>query len=126
MPATSHAADRGQQQVQVDTGTGQRLLDANDIQWIGADDAFSAIHAGGARYRVRDSLAQLERVLDPAHFMRIHRSAIIRLDQVREVRVNDALGEGGAVVLLRDGTRLPVSRRRLSRLKALLRPWTRT
>jgi two-component system LytT family response regulator len=100
------------------------VLDAAEIQWIGADDSFSALHASGKRYRVRESLHHLERALDPAQFLRIHRSAIVRLDQVREVRVD--AGNAGAAVLLRDGTRLPVARRKLSRLKALLRPWTRT
>jgi len=110
----------------VDTEGGQLVLDAAEIQWIGADDSFSALHAGGKRYRVRDSLHHLERALDPAQFLRIHRSAIVRLDQVREVRVDDDSRDAGAAVLLRDGTRLPVARRKLSRLKALLRPWTRT
>ena len=123
-PAAS-AQDGTRQQVLVETETGQLLLDAAEIQWIGADDSFSALHAGGKHYRVRDSLHHLERALDPAHFLRIHRSAIVRLDQVREVRVDDKAGDNGSVVLLRDGTRLPVSRRKLSRLKALLRPWTR-
>ena len=108
----------------VDTETGQLVLDAAEIQWIGADDCFSSVHAGGKRYRVRDSLHHLECALDPAHFLRIHRSAIVRLDQVREVHVDSR--DAGAEVLLRDGTRLPVARRKLSRLKALLRPWTRT
>ena len=107
----------------VDTDSGQLVLDADEIQWIGADDSFSAVHAAGKRYRVRDSLHHLERALDPAHFLRIHRSAIVRLDQVREVRVDNDSLEAGAVVLLRDGTRLPVARRKLSRLQALLRPW---
>ena len=110
----------------VETEGGQLVLDAAEIQWIGADDSFSALHAGGKRYRVRDSLHHLERALDPAQFLRIHRSAIVRLDQVREVRVEDGSRDTGAAVLLRDGTRLPVARRKLSRLKALLRPWTRT
>ena len=46
-------------------------------------------------------------------------SAIVRLDWVREWKAD---GAGGAVVVLRDGTELPVSRRRLARVKALLRP----
>lgn len=119
-PATAN----DEQQLLVDTESGQMVLDAAEIHWIGADDSFSALHAGGKRYRLRDSLHQLEHALDPAHFLRIHRSAIVRLDQVREVRVDDASREAGATVVLRDGTTLPVARRKLSRLKALLRPWT--
>lgn len=118
------AREPAEQQLLVETETGQLLLDAADIRWIGAGDPFSAVHAGGRAHRVRESLHQLEQALDPTYFLRIHRGAIVRLDQVREVKVDDPSLEASAVVLLRDGTQLPVARRRLSRLKALLRPWT--
>jgi DNA-binding LytR/AlgR family response regulator len=67
---------------------------------------------------VRAALSGIEARLDPARFARIHRSAIVRLDQVRAWKAGDA---GDAVVVLRDGTELPVSRRRLAQVKALLR-----
>lgn len=123
--APKHSTAAPESTLLVDTDTGQLVLDTAEIQWIGTDDSFSALYAGGKRYRVRDSLLHLERALDPAQFLRVHRSAIVRLDQVREVRVDDSSGDAGAVALLRDGTRLPVARRKLSRLKALLQPWTR-
>lgn len=123
--AASPHSTGSDQQVLVETDAGQRVLDAAEIHWIGAGDSHSVVHAGANSWRVRESLHQLERALDPAYFLRIHRSAIVQLGQVREVRVADA-PDSSAVVLLRDGTRLPVARRKLSRLKALLRPWTRT
>jgi two-component system LytT family response regulator len=68
----------------------------------------------------RESLAALEARLDPARFVRVHRSAIVRLDQVREWKAGGS--DRDAVVVLRDGTELPVSRRRLAEVKSLLRP----
>jgi two-component system, LytTR family, response regulator len=105
--------------IAVPTEDGEILLDPAEIDWIGAEDDHAAIHAAGRRYRVRESLAGLEARLDPARFARIHRSAIVRLERVREWKGGDGAGE--AVVVLRDGTELPVSRRRLAQVKALLR-----
>jgi len=102
----------------VPTATGQLVLDATEIDWIEARDYYAGVHAGGTRYLVRESLRSLERRLNPAHFVRVHRGAIVRLDRVRELR---ALPGGGSVVVLRDGARVPVSRRRGERLRSSLR-----
>ena len=67
---------------------------------------------------MRESLASLEGRLDPAQFVRVHRSALVRLDRVRELRATDG---GESVAILIDGTEVPVSRRRRERLAALLR-----
>ena len=104
---------RGPQRIAVPTHDGELLLDAGEIDWIEAEDDHAAIHAGARRYRVRQSLAAFESQLDPARFTRVHRSAIVRLDQVREV--------SAATLTLRDGTELPVSRRRAAQVRALLR-----
>ncbi len=109
--------------VAVPTDTGELLLDANEIDWIEARDDWADIHAGAERYRVRASLLALERRLDPVRFARIHRSAIVRLDHVRELVT--AGPDGTTVVRLRDGTELAVSRRRLSALKGRFRPLDR-
>jgi len=65
----------------------------------------------------RGWLAALEARLYPARFIRIRRSAIVRLDQVRELTTHRE--EGEAAVLLRDGTRLPVSWRRLAEVQGV-------
>lgn len=106
--------------IAVPTGNGERLLEAHEIDWIEADDYYVRIHSGGRDFRLRESLSALESRLDPARFLRIHRTAIVRLDQVRELRTDPGL-EGEALLLLRDGTRLPVSRRRLPGVRARLR-----
>jgi len=108
------------ERVAVPTDTGELLLDANEIDWIEARDDYSEIHAGAERYRIRASLAALVRRLDPARFTRIHRSAVVRLDHVRELRTGGR--DGATVVRLRDGTELPVSRRRLAGLKQRFQP----
>ncbi|HEV8263653.1 MAG TPA: response regulator [Gemmatimonadales bacterium] len=110
--------------IAVPTATGEQLIDPGEIDWIAAEDDHAGIHAGARHCRVRESLSALEARLDPAQFVRIHRSAIVRLDEIREWKTGASGTE--AVVVLRDGTELPVSRRRLARVKALLRPARRS
>lgn len=106
------------QRLAVPTETGQLLLDLAEITWIEARDYYAGIHAGGRRHLVRESLASLEKRLDPSQFIRIHRSALVRIDRVRELR---ATGTDNCVVVLADGTEIPVSRRRRERLAAVIR-----
>ncbi len=93
----------------VPTANGDLVLDASEVDWIQADDYYAAVYALGKRHLIRESLASLEERLDPQRFVRVHRSAIVALDRVRELR---ATGLGEWAVVLRDGTRVPVSRRR--------------
>jgi two-component system LytT family response regulator len=98
------------------TSHGRRIIPLDEIEWIGADDYYVAVHAGGRRYLLRESMASLEARLDSARFVRVHRGAMVNIGRVRELRT---LG-GDVLVILHDGTRLPVSRRRRPALMAAL------
>jgi two-component system, LytTR family, response regulator len=106
----------------VPTASGDLVLDVDEIDWIQAEDYYAAIHARGRRHLIREALASLEQRLDPNRFVRVHRSAIVPLDRVREMR---SVSTGEFVVVLRDGTRIPVSRRRREQVAELLRRSTR-
>lgn len=95
---------------------GGLIFDPSEIAWIEADDYYAAVHARGKRHLVRESLASLQRRLDPAHFVRVHRRAIVNLAQVRGLQS----GEDGGV-LLRDGTVVPLSRRRREQVAEAVR-----
>jgi two-component system, LytTR family, response regulator len=86
---------------------GEIVLEVDAIRWIEADDYYAAVYVQGKRHLVRESLDSLERRLDPTRFVRVHRSALVNLALVREVRT-----DAPAVVVLADGTRVPLSRRR--------------
>jgi two-component system LytT family response regulator len=118
--ATSARSAPSARGILVPSNGGERILDPEEIDWIEARDDVAAIHAKGRRYVVRASLTALEPRLDPAEFVRIHRSTIVRLDRIREwgPRVRGT----GIRVLLKDGTELAVSRRRVARLRSLLEP----
>lgn len=101
----------------VPTSNGQLLLDLDEIDWIEADDYYSAIHARGRRHLIRRSLESFERGLRTAHFVRAHRRALVNLDRVREVRTES----GEMLLVLGDRTRIPVSRRRREEVTRRLR-----
>ena len=66
---------------------------------------------------LRDSMGALEARLDPAMFFRVHRSAIVNLERIRELQ---PFSKREHVIVLKDGTRLPMTRARRSQLGALL------
>jgi two-component system LytT family response regulator len=109
--------ERAMQRILVPTSSGDLVIDADEIEWIEADDYYAAIHARGGRHLIRESLASLERRLDNMRFVRAHRSAIVNINRVREVLRED----GEALLVLSGGVRVPVSRRRREQVKRLLR-----
>lgn len=110
-------ARRYETRLVVPTTTGERIIDIDTIDWVEADDYYARLHVGRVQYLLRESLSRLADRLDPATFARVHRSAIVRIGNVREIQ-----GSGGRTALvLRDGTRIRVSRRRAAWLRSLLR-----
>ena len=103
--------------VVVPSSSGELLLDVVEIDWIEADDYYSAVHVGPRRHLIRESLASLEHRLDSDRFVRTHRSAIVNMDRVCELRMES----GEMVLVLRNGQRVPVSRRRRESVKENLR-----
>lgn len=99
--------------------TGQRIavIDADEIDWIEASDDYAGLHVGPRVHLLREPLHQLAGRLDPAHFVRIHRSAIVRLDRVAEL---EPLVNRDCLIRLRDGTPLRVSRTYIDQLNAAL------
>jgi len=83
------------------------LLRCSQIQWIEAEDNYVRLHVEGTSHLLRQTLTGLLQRLDPAQFRRIHRSAIINLDYVRELQ---PWTSGDHLVLMRDGTKLTLSR----------------
>lgn len=97
----------------------QMLIPVADIRWIESDDYCARLHTSQGRFLLRGSLATLEERLDPAVFLRVHRSAIVRLDAVTEIRPR---ANGGRVLKLADDELIPVSRARVKAIEAQLLP----
>ena len=93
------------------------VVQAADIDWIEAADYYACLHVGDKSYLLRQTMHDLEGSLDPAQFFRIHRSAIVNVDRVRDL-VPGAGGQSATVCL--DGARLRMARGRLSELRRRL------
>lgn len=62
-----------------------RVLSVDEVDWIGVEDERVYVHTGDAAYAIRRTLKELEARLDPAHFFRAHRSAVVNLERVQEI-----------------------------------------
>lgn len=105
--ARAAAPLRPLQKFLVRIGSRTLFIRADAVEWISADGDYAVLHVGARTYMVRESLHQLATQLDPARFVRVHRSSIVRLDQVAELQ---PLTNRDAVLRLHDGTPVRVSR----------------
>ncbi len=93
------------------------LLKVEDIDFIEADGNYAKLHAGRKAHLLREKMNDLEGRLDPAKFVRIHRSAIVNLDRIKEMHPHF---NGDYIVVLEDGRQLRLSRTRRENLEARL------
>ncbi len=91
-----------------------RVVPVATIEYIAASGPYAEIHVGDRTYIIRERMQTLEERLDPASFFRIHRSVIVKLDQI-ETLLREAGGD--YAVQLRCGARLSVSRNRVEPLE---------
>jgi two-component system LytT family response regulator len=100
---------------------GERIsfVDLDEVTYFLAQDKLTYAVAEGRRYCVDQSIAELERRLDPAKFLRVHRSALVNVDWIHEV---NSWFAGKVVVSLKDAqqTQIPVARDRVRSLKERL------
>ncbi len=94
-----------------------RVLDVGEVDWIDIQEEQVLVHAGDQTYPIRRTLAELEVRLDPVHFFRAHRSAIVNLDRVQEVI---PWFKGSHILRLTSGAEIDLSRVRARELRELL------
>ena len=93
------------------------LLKVNEIDFIEADGNYAKLHVGRKTHLLREKMNDLEGRLDPAKFVRIHRSIIVNLDRIKELHPHF---NGDYVVVLEDGRQLKLSRTRREHLESRL------
>lgn len=101
----------------VKDGAKVHIIPSHEIDYIEAQDDYAAIHAGGRTLLKQCTLGSLEHQLDPAMFIRTHRSYIININRLAKI---EPYAKDSRVVILADGTRLQVSRSGYAKLKNLL------
>jgi two-component system LytT family response regulator len=94
------------------------LLKVDEIDFIEADGNYAKLHTGRKTHLLREKMNDLEGRLDPAKFVRIHRSIIVNLERIKEMHPHF---NGDYVVVLEDGRQLRLSRTRREQLEARLR-----
>lgn len=93
------------------------LVKAADIDWIEAADNYVSLHVGNETHLLRETMNALESRLNPKLFLRISRSTIVNLERIKELQ---PMFHGDYTVILRNGTRLSLSRSHRDRLQHLL------
>ena len=93
------------------------FLRTPEVGWIESAGNYVCLHVGGESHLLRETMTALEAKLDPARFVRIHRTAIVNIDEVKELQ---PLFHGEYQVLLRDGTQLTLSRGYRDRLQEVI------
>jgi two-component system, LytTR family, response regulator len=116
-PAPATAGSAYLQRLACKDGDRSIVVNTSEIVWIEAEDYYVLIHSKHGRHMVRTSMMSLEQRLDPERFRRVHRTAIVNLDEVRTMH-----DVGGLHLTLSDGTEVAVSRSRRTEIAHLLRP----
>lgn len=105
------------QRVAVRTNGRALLFRIDEVDWLESAGNYVRLHIGKGRYLLRETMTGLEEKLDPQRFVRIHRTAIVNVDRVRELQ---PVSHGEYSVILNDGTRLTLSRLFRERIEPLL------
>lgn len=93
------------------------FVNADNVDWLETAGNYVCLHAGKETHVVRETMNQLETQLNPAKFVRIHRSTMVRIEAIREIQ---PLFNGDRVVILHDGSKLTLSRSYRDKVKAAL------
>ena len=93
--------------ISLKTGDKLHFVDVVEIDWIEAEDYYAKLHVGKQTHLIRETLAHLEKQLDPTKFVRIHRSTIVNIARVKELKAHF---RGEYFVILENGTKLKSSR----------------
>jgi DNA-binding LytR/AlgR family response regulator len=84
------------------------LIAANDIEWLQAEGNYVGLHVNGHDYLLRSTLTDFLGQLDPARFVRVHRSYAVNLDRIAEIEPQES---GDARLKMKGGGQVPCSRR---------------
>ncbi len=105
------------EKITIKDGSEIQFVKVADIAWVDAAGDYMCIHAGGNTHVMRITMKQLEAILNPARFLRIHRSTIVNTTLINGAQV---LGNGEYILALEGGTQLKVSRSYRDRVKHLI------
>src|SRR5215469_9380990 len=112
-PAGTHV-----ERIAIRDGANVHVIPVSKIDYVEAQDDYVCFRAEGKRYLKQQTLSEVEDAIDPAQFVRIHRSYILNIDRLAKLEL---YAKDSHAAILRDGTRLAVSRSGYARLNAVLK-----
>lgn len=112
-PAGSHL-----ERVLIRDGSNVHVIPISKLDYVEAQDDYACFRSEGKQYLKQQTLGEIETALDPAQFVRIHRSYILNIDRLAKLEL---YAKDSHAAILRDGTRLPVSRSGYARLNVVLK-----
>jgi two-component system, LytTR family, response regulator len=115
--AASRPPGKYVERVVVKDGTRVQIIPLLKLDYAEAQDDYVALVSQGKKYLKQQTISSLEASLNPASFVRIHRSYIVNLERVARL---EPYGKDSHIAILTEGARLPVSRTGLARLKSFL------
>jgi two-component system LytT family response regulator len=113
LPKVSAISDR----IVIRDGAQVHLVPIERVDYLEAQDDYVAVHDGAHSFLKHQPLAELSESLDPARFVRVHRSYVVNIERIARI---EATGKDGRIAVLHDGRTVPVSRTGYERLKRLL------
>jgi two-component system LytT family response regulator len=105
------------ERIVVKTGTKVKIIPVHDVDYLEADDDYVSVHTKEGSFLKNKTMAFFERTLDPAHFVRVHRSFIIRIQEITRI---DPYEKDAHLAILKSGAKIPVSKTGYAKLKQVL------
>ena len=106
------------ERIAVKDGSSVYVIGVDRLDYVEAQDDYVALKTEGRTLLKQQTISNLEAALDPARFVRIHRSYVVNLDRIAKI---EAYSKDSKIAVLTSGAQLPISRSGQARLKALLR-----
>jgi len=113
----AHTKHRPIERILVKDGANVHVIQSKSIDYIEAKDDYIAINANGKSYLKHYRISTLENELDPAQFVRTHRSYIVNIDRISKIEL---YAKDSRIAILKDGTRVPISRGNYERIREML------
>ena len=117
LKASTRATGEFAERIVVRDGTRVHIIPITKLDYCEAQDDYVALASEGKKHLKQQTISSIETSLDPARFLRVHRSYIVNLERVVKI---EPYGKDTHVAILSEGTRLPVSRSGYGRLRAVL------
>jgi two-component system LytT family response regulator len=118
LSAAARPAGTYLERIAIRDGANVHVIPVSKIDYVEAQDDYVCFRAEGKRYLKQQTLSEVEGAIDPAQFVRIHRSYILNIDRLAKLEL---YAKDSHAAILRDGTRLAVSRSGYARLNSVLK-----